>query len=386
MQYSKLWAWIIASSLLFACETTPSTPPTEPSRTEQAQVQDDLSQTAARWAGPKSQPTFPLLTKLVKSDGAFAKKFHQYTQQIVNPSWIQSEEDLRALLETRDEEILPRVEVFLSNLDEEKLNKYWEPLEIELNQIGLTMNAAEGMFVGLGTRSFLDAEFQQYGSEELLLYLAFQEADSETANGEYPYLNMEPYLNMVKIGKELTAIAPETYGKKIQARYREALEAITDVHLVYDPTARSKSRGVPMVGEAHTDGYPYASETRSLESLAKDQEAPELQSVAGKLLENMSAISQDPSSFHAIVVDWKDSKAEATEQVFDFITEGTDIPHRLKVHLGDGSVKYAVVYRFFEDAELANDALDKIKQSYPEAELIMVSVNDGELYELGPGH
>ena len=327
---------------------------------------------------------FPNLYTLVEGDAEMTRELEVYAKQIMTREGLESEEDLIRLFTQREEVIIPHLQPFFENMDNNVFYEQFKILEGELNQIGLTLQTAEAMFIGLGPTAVLESDIERLGSEAYRLYLAFQNADAQARQGEYPYLNMEPFQEMIVLGEQLKSLVPNPYVEKIEERYEEVLLAFTDVHLVRQATAREDEKGAPMVGGVHTDFYPYATETETLSEFAETQSQSSFSEVMRKISENMSEISDNPESVYVIVTEWANDEEMAQSRVVSHLNAGEDIPHYLKIRRGDGTDRYAVAYRFYEDEEKANAAFEKIENTYPDARLVYCSVKNQELYQLGP--
>ena len=324
---------------------------------------------------------FPNLYELLKDDTNALEAVEAYARQVVTVEGVNSEEAIMDLFKLRDEKIMPLLESRIGNIDPEKLDENWEKLSDELYTLGMSMAAAEGMFTSLGQEPMMKEAIEQYGSDALRLYVRFEAAHTQSMSGEYPYTNMEPYRKMVEIGEKINEIAPNPYVEKIKQRFQTALISLTDVHLVTDPEARQDAQ--MYVGGASTEAYPNISEKETAKAFADESSESRYGKLMADILENTSEISNRPENIYVIVVEWAETFDIAQNRVFTHLSSGNDVPHYLKVRTGDGKDKYAISYRFFEDADKAEQALQKAKQEFPEAQMIFCSVKGNQLYQLG---
>lgn len=343
-----------------------------------------LDMSTARTTTFSLKDYLPKLYALVEGDPALSQDLESYARAVIVRDGLESEEDLVAVFTQRDSQIIPFLEPLFENMEENTFYAEGKAYEEELNQIGLFIRTAEGMFIGLGQHPVLEVDIERLASEPYRLYLAFQQAYSEAMRGEYPYLDMEPYQRMITLGERLSELAPNPYFPKIEEDYFYALRSFTDVHLVKDPTAREGENGSPLVGGIHLDHYPYSTETKTISRFAESQTESSYGKVAKKIMENMSEISTKPENIYVIVTEWADDQEMAQQRVVSHLRAGEDIPHYLQIRRGDGKDRYAIAYRFYEDADKADAALEKILPAFPDAQMIYCSVKNQELYQLGP--
>lgn len=343
-----------------------------------------LDPATARMATFSLKDYLPKLYLLVEKDSDMTAELENYSRKIFIREALESEQDLIDLFEEREAVIIPHLIPFFENMDEEVFYKEIEAYESELNQIGLMIQTAEGMFIGLGASPVLESDIERLASDAYRVYLAFQDASAEASQGEYPFSDMAPFQEMIVLGEQLNALAPNPYIDKIQMDYQMALLSFTDVHLVRDPNAREDESGTPMVGGLNTDHYPYLTETETLSKFSDAKAQSSFGEVMRKLSENMSEISNKPENVFVVVTEWADDMDLAQSRVVSHLSSGKDIPHYLRIRRGDGTDKYAIAYRFYEDDAKAEAALNKIQPEFPDAKLILCSVRNGELYQLGP--
>jgi hypothetical protein len=267
------------------------------------------------------------------------------------------------------------------NMDGEKLDQNWGEYQEELRRLGMTMTAAEGMFTSIGSAPFLEEKLAEVGSPEFQAFVKFQNAMTESRNGEYPFQNMKPFRDMVLAGETIFDGKNERYKKAIEEEFQFALEAFTDVHYVSSPGTRQV--GVVLVGGTSTDPYPALAELETAKEFVASDQKSKYKKALAEILKNPSEISERPENIYVIVLEWKETKQLAQMRVRTHLSQGEDVPHYLKIRRGDGTDKFAITYRFFEDEEKANTAFDEAVKEFPNAQLIYCSVKGDQLYQLG---
>ena len=393
---------ILAGCMFFSCEGTESGKSAAADRsdsgfagTEQEGIAGSLSDAGensgqqsrgldmanARVAGGSFEEEFPLLAVLVKDyNEELLPELKAYAEKVLSQN-INSEAEILALMEQRDSSLITFITPIFENMDPEILDKNWGEYQEELNRLGMTMTAAEGMFTSIGSAPFLEDKIAQLGSKEFQAYVKFLNALTESRNGEYPFQNMKPFRDMVLYGETILEGNNETYKKAIDEDFQFALESFTDVHFVSNPGTRQV--GVAMVHGTSTDPYPYLAELETAKDFVASGEDSKYRKALARILENPSEITEKPENIYVVVIEWAETKQMAQMRVRSHLRVGEDVPHHLKIRRGDGTDKYAVTYRFYEDEEKANTAFDEAIKEFPDARLIYCSVRNGELYQLG---
>lgn len=335
-----------------------------------------------RYAGPSSfASAFPKLDSLTQSAPDLNADLRSYADMVLNPDKIRSEADILQVIDYRDHQIMERLSAQLLNADEGRMFEIFAPLDAELNRLGMQMNVVEGMFADLGPATFLEAEMNQYASRGFRLFMAYEHARTQSYNGEYPYLNMEATREMLQLGEQIMDLDSSPYPDQIGESYERALLAFMDIHAVKDPNARG---GLEFfVSGLNTDHYPFVTENETRREFASQEDEDPLHEVMSRILDTPSTMTKRPNHLYLIVVEWADDEAMAKSRVISHLRKGEDVPHYLPVNLPDGTLKYAVVYRFFEAEELAENAFVRAQAAYPEAEFMMVSVRGQELFQIG---
>ncbi|MEO0468634.1 MAG: hypothetical protein AAF206_03365 [Bacteroidota bacterium] len=395
--YLRLFTYsILASSLfLFSCSQQPSQSSAQvkqeaesPSISEAKPDTDalvdtmtksrGLDQASARMIDFSFESYFPQLNKLMTGDGNAIEKVSAYAEQVVSGKNLESEKDLLGLLNERNS-LLKVVSPFVVNAELDPSGEQIADLERELNRLGMTMNMAEGMVFDVSETNFMQNTVARVASDGLQLYLDFKAAESNANNGEYPYLNMEPFQEMVLLGEKLKTVSPDEYYPKVEEAFHTALLTLTDIHQV---VAQDGNESL-LVGGIHQDAYPFATENESRARFAEKKEASAYRDVVAKILENTSSFEERPENLYLIVLEWEKEEDAAKKRIYQHLANGEDVPHRLLVERGNGTEQYAIVYRFYSDSEKAEAALSKVEAKWPSAEMIYVSVKGDKMYQLG---
>ena len=327
----------------------------------------------------------PLVYGMVKQDAAMTRQLDQYARKVLLAEGIDSPESLEAVFAERDDKIIPGLQSIFERADGMFIDENWQALELELQSVGISMTSAEGMFTGLVQSAMLEYLLDSLASEPFRLYQDFLNADAYTRSGEYPFNDMQPYGELVMIGEQMKKQFPNNpYTQKVEPRFFDALEYMTDIHLVH-PGSGMKQQGPAMVfvGATHTDAYPWITETGSRERFAKEHSESKFSDVMQRILENPSEIGTESENIYIIVTEWAKTREGARQLVYKNLAAGKDVPHYLEVRRGDGTDQYAIAYRFYEDEEKANKAFEAIKRRIPTAQLIFCSVKGDKLYQLG---
>ncbi len=333
----------------------------------------------ARVTGFKFEERFPLLYEMLKENTDDLTIVNAYARKVLMREGINNEEDIINLLDVRQEQIIPLLGPYLEQIDGEKWYQSFESIEAELNQLGLMQITAEGMYAGLGKADIFTDLLRTEASNGLRQFVSFGSYESLSRGGEYPYANMEPYFEMLRIGEKLmTDKKARIFYQKVKEEFQRALRATTDIHILEENGQKSI-----LVGGIHTDLYPFMSETESHAKFVKEYPNSRFAPVVQRILANTSTISAKPETIYLIVTEWAESLNEAEDKVFEYLNAQKDVPHYLQVRRGNGSDQYAITYRFFEDETKANTALKKCRDSGIQADLLFVSVKGEQLYQIG---
>ncbi len=383
--------FLVLSLSFFSCETTPSSGTQTVDSLSSAPIEEEApSHLRTRGMAPTETNegdfsfarNFPTLSKILAEETDLYALLDSFARLVLFTDHIQSEQDLMTLITLRDKDLIPRVEAAIQTADQNNtLYDDYESLDNELLVLGMQMTFAEGTFTSLGPAPFLTEETERYASKAYRLYAQFEEARTMSYNGEYPFLNMDPYQAMIETGEELMALDKNPYQELIREPFENALIYFHDIHHVFDPTARSEPS--TYVNGISTATYPDVTDNRTRQAFASQTSGSALSKALQRILDHPSSMSLKPEHLYLIVVEWENSEQLAKSRVISHLRAGEDIPHHLMVTLADGSNRYAVVYRFFEDDVRAEEALISIQKEFPKAEMMMVSVRGDALFQIG---
>ena len=319
---------------------------------------------------------FPSLYDLLQNNSEELAQVEAFAEQAVSRPSFSQEEDLLDLIEERDAQIIPLLLPYFESMEPDVWDQSYDELEKELGMMGIQMTSAEGMFTGLGPRSLFTDNLKLKEKTPLIQYDAFTDAQTRSMNGEYPYSDLEPYIKMVLLGEKMEAEGTaKSYYQKIGQSFADALHVLTDVHLITNEGAR--------VGGVHTEAYPYMVSLESIKEALPRFEGSKFKIPLERIVEFPSEMTKRPEHLHLLVESWVDSEEAARNRVEEHLSSGKDIPHYLPVEKGDGSTQYAVVYRFFENADQAQQGLEKMQTQFDTGEMIFVSSEKSKLYQLG---
>lgn len=347
---------------------------------QEGQTSRGLDMSQARIANMSLADDYPLLYDACKGDTELLRDLESYAKEVLTQD-LAGDVEILGLLEKRDSSLIPYLTPLFENMETAKLDDNWGAYQKELNKLGMTMTAAKGKFISIGVGSFLEEKIANVASPELQALIKFRNAQTESLNGEYPFQNMRPFRDMVIFGEKVLAGKNEAYKSQIDADFQSALEAFTDVHYVSSPDSRQV--GVVLVGGTNTDLYPSLGELETAKEFVASEEESKYKKALSRILENPSEISAKPENIYVVVIEWAESKNMAQMRVRSHLGKGEDVPHYLKIRRGDGTDKYAVSYRFYENEEKANNAYDEAIKEFPDARLVFCSVKNGNLYQLG---
>jgi len=390
----SFWGFLIFCISLFACKQAPNNQAITDqiadttSSSPQAIVLDTLVTDSSATRGLDANARlgfdfagqFPIIDSLTQSQAESRRLIGSFASAVAQANSVETTEQLEALLFARRDQAREQLQSVIENLDTQWLDENFQPLEGELNRLGMSMLFAEGMFIGLGNSELLSDLVDAKGSDALKWYLRFIYAADASANGEYPFLDMSPYAKMIMAGEKLTELEPNPYYEKIEGQYQRALLCMTDIHRVGAPNARTDEKTL-LVGGINTEDYPFATGAKSRETFAQAKES-RYSAVLAKIMANMSEMSPDPEHLYIIITEWVEGEEMAKNRVYSHLEAGVDIPHYLKIRRPNGSDAYGIVYRFYDDADKAEAAISTIEKDITSAELRMVSVRNGELYEM----
>ncbi len=319
---------------------------------------------------------FPLLFGMLNNNPDELREVQLFAEQAISRASFSQETDLLNLMEERDTQIIPLLLPYFESMDSEMWDQNFEALDKELGMLGIQMTSSEGIFTGLGPGSLFTQNLKLKGKLPVIQYDAFTDAHTRSLSGEYPYSNIEPFVKMVLLGENLRKEGnAKVYYEKIGQSFAEALHVLTDVHLITNEGAR--------VGGINVESYPHNISIESIKESLPMFANSQFKEVIERIVEFPSEMTSRPENLYLLVESWVGSEEEAQAQVEKHLYAGKDIPHYLPVEKGDGKTHYAIVYRFFEDADQADTGLKKMQTQFNTGEMVFVSSEKNKLYQLG---
>jgi len=321
----------------------------------------------------------PVLHSVIKNNVEVLPKIAQYVYELCHTDKsIRNEADLQRLFEERDKKIMPLLnqkvldplsaadETFFHQESGKKLNE-------ELETIGMRGVFAEGFYMGLAAFPMLGKELEQHASEVYKWYMQFWNGEGLSQGGEYPYMDLSGYGQMMSAAEQMIAKYPEhKYTQKVEEAFRNALNVLTDVHKVVQAGQANY-----IVHDLNTEFYPTATELETYEKLLTEHPDSKYYPVIKNILENMSTMEYSKEKgwkdLYMVVISWEGVKrsrdggpcASARQKVHEYLDKGIAIPHSLLLKK-DNKRTCALVYRFFTDKKQAEKAATSIKAQIPD--------------------
>lgn len=289
---------------------------------------------------------------------------------------INSEKQIKEAFYIRDK-ILPKLESAAFDYLAEKQTDYDSELEEALTGIGFQGIYVEGMFMNMEFSSILEAEIEQYASDEFKLKTAFHTAYANSMGTEYPFDSMDDDAEVVRVGEKIMKQFPNSQlYKEIEEEFMTVVSFFTDWHVV---DRGDDSETIIVIGGLSTDFYPNGSYESNIVSYTDNFPNSVITPVIEKILQNPSTIStEEDATFHLVVVETLEDYDKAEKAVFNYLLDGIDVPHVLILRDGDTSY-WGLVYRFYSQIEKAEEALEIIKPDFPKAKILDIDAN-GNLY------
>jgi hypothetical protein len=323
----------------------------------------------------------PKLDSITAKEKAVNTHLREYAELVLNPDKITTEEQLIEIFKMQDElstELSPIIEQAFFETEEAHGYEAWDMVEDELNSIGLQGVYAEGMLFAVTRASVLEDKIEEIASDEYKLLIEFETVYSNSRGGEYPFAGLSGEADMLRIGELMSNKFPDSqYNKTIEERYFEALNVLTDIHLVTDDNEFLTYT----VFETSTDFYPFMTEMQDREDFVKNNPESKFNTLFKNIIENVSTINTNDEGGYDKLYIIKNKLAEtrekANELVNSYLLDGIDIPHSIPVLIDDEEM-FAIVYRFYTDKEKAEQALAKITETHPDFEIAVIDY-DGNI-------
>lgn len=321
--------------------------------------------------------SLPLLSEKVGSlDQSIFPAFLKYAALVLKPDWIKTDDDLGSLFKERESivKIISGSEPLCKFFSEETEQWYykkesgnWDKYEREFDRIGLTSIIAEGMFAGLAGGPVLNEVVNRVASEPYRLLIRLTDAYAESNGGEYTYMNLGAEMKAIELGEMFLTQYPDSkYVDAAKQILSQALFPLTDWHVILstDPIATDKTDYHPfcIVGDLSTEAYPNWTDIRQPKEFIETYPLSIFHDVVARIVNEPSEILAG-KPIHVVVTDEFSEERLAQKAILSYFLKGLDVPHL--INLAGNS--YIVAYRFFADPEKAKKALEKIRQTEPEA-------------------
>jgi hypothetical protein len=305
-------------------------------------------------------------------------KFDAYINML--SSDIKSEDDIKKIFDAR-ETLLPLLDEFFQDYayNEEMDWDEWSLIDEELMMIGFATIYAEGMYVGLDVSEILTDEIEKYGSEAFKLYSKFNVAYSNSLGGEYPYLGLSSYCDVVAAGEGLyKKYKNSEYYKKIEDNYKDRLMSSLDIHIVNNGDETDC-----YASGFSTEYWPFAADCEAIEYFIETYPKSMYTKVYEAVSKNMSEMNVEMGegdmlgTVYVIVTDVADDWEDANNVIFSYLNSGVDIVHSLSIEI-QGTATNIVAYRFYSEESRAKEEIKKIQKVVKSAYILKVNIfNDG---------
>ena len=343
-------------------ETTTDTVISDNTKENDTSSETQKLQKTFEWDGTCQHP------KILKIAKAQSEKtgelFEQYCKAL--NSTIDSWEKIQAILKMRDSLLYPMEDATYKYLGD---SDYLEDdLYDEFESIGFAVLMPEGIFSGFSEAPVLQKEIEKYAPEDFKLYQKMQNQWSYTVS-EYPYEDLMPWYKIVYYGEQLYKKYPNSeYYKKGKELFEDALSAVTDIH-----KAAIEDEIICCYSNFENDFYPYSANCLQWDSIIAKYPNSMFIPIIKKVKEHTSFISGNIA--FVVATDKFEKFKDAREKWFNYMVSGKDIVHVLTLE-ENGKTSYYLAYRFDSDIDIAKNYLDKIKNDFPNAEILKVEVTD----------
>lgn len=311
----------------------------------------------------------PELNKIFADKPELAKMLAGYAAFVLKPDAITTESRLKVIFQLRDsviKEINEPVSDYMTHAEQNQTPT--DKLIAELKSVGMQGIYAEGMFVALTAAPMLESKISKIASEPFKLYIQLMQQHFDSMGGEYPYMNLTKKMKTLQIGEQLRKKYPDSeYVRESYEPFAEALRTLTDVHRL-----SFKAHAQYIIGSVSTDFYPTGTEPENYKKFIAEYPQSRFNEVVKKIVSDMSDIRMNPEGhfdrLYLVVTDEPRDFETGQKMVFDYLLNGTDIPHLIPV-----KQSFFVVYRFYSDEAKAIQALDTIRKAKPGAKIVMIN-------------
>lgn len=372
-----LFLLFIASFFVFSCKNRANENEENSSSDENEQI---LTEESISNLEKIERVTLEYLPKIIQEENEdFQKEFNMYLDAFNTK--IESSKQLEAIFSMRDS-LLRDLEAVMDNYYWEVGDldwEHWEKIEEELDTIGFYSIYAEGMYVGLEAAPILSDEIEEFGSDEFKLYIDFKNTYALSMGGEYPYMSILPYFEVVAIGEVFyNKYQNSKYYELIVDDYMWSLMAVFDVHKV---SFKGDEGSACFNGEMNYSYWPFVTDCDGWKTILEENPNSMFAPLIQNMINNTSEIEVDMDNegklaeVYVVATDKFDSYIDANYKVFDYLHQGLDIVHPIQLKK-DGEPKTYVVYRFYSDYRTALASFDYINEIVANAQLFKVVLEE----------
>ncbi len=282
---------------------------------------------------------------------------------------------------TQELKELDSLQNYIAALTDDAINEVTDlpdpdSLEQELKKLGLRSVYIKGQFSGIDYDLYPGNIMDKF-PQDYQYYLKIRKNFFQAYTSNFPYLdNLHYFYDVLLLGEKMLKDYPDSYfTKTVRENFlKPAYRIFSDIHKVTDS-------GQPYfaTGQFNRDYYGYAVDTGAIKEFMRKY--PDFK--ANKAFEKILALPSEipalndssPNPLLYLVVDTNfTNPATAYYWVFNYVRNGTDIPHVLPIMLQTGQVYYYTVYRFFPDKEKATQALEDFQKSNQEGYILQIKI------------
>ncbi len=334
---------------------------------------------------PAPQPTGThvglqaLIDYVAPGNQKLAADINALARPVLNPALLASEADLDRFFADKDSLVVQLDRAFsqLDDVDNVLIMGDTDnsPLVLSgLSLLGLLPVGVEGMFGTLADGPVLEERMREIASEPYRLYRSYQVNEAATLGGEYPYMDLTAYGNMLLSAEEMLLKFPDSpYSKKVKESLKSSVTGMVDVHLTRYEGGESHH-----VGGICYEDYPCMTDISYHQAFVENHPGSVFAGPIRKMLNNMSVVeSGENMKVFAVVTAQHSSHPEAELARLEALLAGKDWLHVIDYHNRDGEYVVANCHRFFPDLTRAEASLAEC--GVPGARIVAVGpTNDYE--------
>ena len=328
------------------------------------------------------------LSEILKKDKELIfEQLKGLRKAIAGQDEMKSLDKVEKALKTRDSlvHLLNNSEEFYTYMEEGE--RFYQ----EFEALGIQVVEAEGMFGMLDQAPIFEKIIEKVADEPYKLFNKIKNLNASTHGSEYPYFDISHEMELIPLAeKMLTKYPGHKYNKQILEMLGYAISPLTDLHKVSGDFTQY------VVGNYDVNAYPGATEISFHNDFVDKYSHSRFAKVVKKIIDNISTLSaaEFDKLYYINVPDLKSEAVFADEKLnkqlenlpkdilkandsFKYMWLGVDIPHNLFLKNGDNT-KRVIVYRFYNQKEPAEKALQKIQKVIPGAELVEYELTDAD--------